>query len=113
MNRGDVVQVNWPYSDQMGSKVRPAVVVQADFLNGLLDDTILVHITSAKHGTPNTEVEIDPTQEINSGLSRLCYASCTNFLTLDQTLVQRHLGYLSAATMQSIEQCVKTVLGLL
>jgi hypothetical protein len=37
MNRGEVVEVNWPYSDLMGLKIRPAVVVQADFLNGLLN----------------------------------------------------------------------------
>jgi mRNA-degrading endonuclease toxin of MazEF toxin-antitoxin module len=36
MNRGDVVEVNWPYSDLSGPKIRPAVVVQADFLNGLI-----------------------------------------------------------------------------
>jgi hypothetical protein len=33
MNRGDVVEVSWPYSDISGTKVCPAVVVQADFLN--------------------------------------------------------------------------------
>jgi len=32
MNRGEVVLVDWPYSDLTGSKPRPAVVVQADFL---------------------------------------------------------------------------------
>jgi mRNA-degrading endonuclease toxin of MazEF toxin-antitoxin module len=36
MNRGEVVQVDWPYSDLTGSKSRPAVVVQADYLNGLI-----------------------------------------------------------------------------
>jgi hypothetical protein len=34
MNRGDVVTVDWPFSDRTGSKLRPAVAVQADFLNG-------------------------------------------------------------------------------
>ena len=38
MNRGDVVFVDQPSSDLMGSKLRPAVVVQADYLNGLIDD---------------------------------------------------------------------------
>jgi mRNA-degrading endonuclease toxin of MazEF toxin-antitoxin module len=32
--------------------VRPAVVVQADFLNGLIDDTILVKITGRHFGIP-------------------------------------------------------------
>src|SRR5580700_5936632 len=50
MKRGDVVVVDWPYSDRTGSKLRPAVVVQADFLNGPIDDTVLVSI-SASTGT--------------------------------------------------------------
>jgi hypothetical protein len=63
MKRGDVVLVDWPYSDRTGSKLRPAVVVQADFLNSLIDDTILVQITTQVHGIPNTEVKLDPALE--------------------------------------------------
>jgi hypothetical protein len=32
MKRGEVVRLNWPYSDFTGSKIRPAIVVQADSL---------------------------------------------------------------------------------
>src|SRR3954451_1566374 len=103
MNRGDVVEVDWPFSDRMGSKSRPAVVVQADFLNGLIDDTVLVQITGTRHGIPGTEVELDPGVETASGLSKVCYASCTNFLTIDQALVVQTIGFLSAAVMQKIE----------
>lgn len=110
MNRGDVVQVVWPYSDQTGSKSRPAVVVQADFLNGVIDDTILVQITSTRHGIPGTEVVIDPAQETASGLTRVCVASCANILTLDQSLVQRTVGTLSDALLQQICECLKNVL---
>jgi mRNA interferase MazF len=112
MTRGEIVQVDWPYSDLTGSKSRPAVVVQADYLNGLIDDTILVQITSTRHGIPATEVVIDPTQETGSGLSRVCVAVCTNFLTIDQTLIQRTVGYLTPTTMQQIEVCLKKVLDL-
>ena len=44
MNRGEVVLLDWPFSDLTGSKLRPAVIVQADFLNGLIDDTIYVKV---------------------------------------------------------------------
>jgi mRNA-degrading endonuclease toxin of MazEF toxin-antitoxin module len=110
MNRGEVVEVDWQYSDMTGGKVRPAVVVQADFLNGLLDDTILVQITSKKHGIPGTEVDLDPAVETASGLSKVCVASCVNIRTFDQTLVLRTIGVLSDAAMQQIEACLKTVL---
>jgi mRNA interferase MazF len=81
MKRGDVVLVDWPYSDRTGSKLRPAVVVQADFLNGLIDDTILVQITRTRHGIPGAEVVLDPAQETASGLSHPSFASCANLLT--------------------------------
>jgi mRNA interferase MazF len=112
MKRGDVVEVDWQYTDMSGSKVRPAVVVQGDFLNGVIDDTILVQITSSQHGIPATEVLLDPAVETASGLSKRCVASCVNITTYDQALVRRTVGYLSDAAMQQIEACLKIVLNI-
>jgi len=112
MRRGEVVEVDWQYSDLTGSKKRPAVVVQADFLNGLIDDTILVQITSTQHGLPGTEVVLDPAIETASGLRKICVASCTNILTMDQTRLLRTIGYVSDAAIQQISACLKTVLEL-
>src|ERR1051325_1757027 len=112
MNRGDVVEVYWRYTDMSGGKRRPAVVVQTDFLNGLIDDTILVQITSTQHGIPGTEVILDPAIETGSGLSRLCEASCMNVMTFEQVQVLRFVGFLSDSTMQKIEACLMTVLGM-
>ena len=47
VRRGEIVIVDYPYSDQIGRKVRPALVVQADTWNERLDNTILVSITSS------------------------------------------------------------------
>jgi mRNA-degrading endonuclease toxin of MazEF toxin-antitoxin module len=112
MKRGDVVELNWQFSDLTSSKVRPAVVVQADYLNGLIDDTILVKITGSKFAIPGTEVQIDPAVETISGLSKVCYASCKDILTRDQALVLRTIDVLSDALMQRIEDCLKQVLVL-
>ena len=112
MRRGEVVELDWPYSDMTGSKKRPAIVVQADFLNGLIDDTILIQITSTRHGIPGTEVLLDPTVETASGLSKVCVASCINILTMDQVRLLRTIGYVSDAAMQQISDCLKTVLEL-
>jgi mRNA-degrading endonuclease toxin of MazEF toxin-antitoxin module len=110
MKRGEVVLVDWLYSDLQGSKLRPAVVVQADFLNNLIDDTILVQITGTRHGIPNTEVEIDPALEPGSGLLKVSYVSCANLVTRDQILIDQTLGYVSDTIMRRIEACLKTVL---
>jgi mRNA-degrading endonuclease toxin of MazEF toxin-antitoxin module len=110
MKRGDVVEVDWQFADMSGSKVRPGVVVQGDFLNVTIDDPILVQITSTRHGLPGTEVLLDPALETGAGLSKLCVVSCLNITTFDQSLVRRTVGYLSARVMQQIEACLKTVL---
>jgi mRNA interferase MazF len=112
VNRGDVVVVDWPYSDRTGSKLRPAVVVQADYLNAVLDDRVLVQITTTRHGMPGTEVELDPAAETASGLLHLSYAFCPNVMTADPAVVERTIGVLSAQAMQKIEACLKSVLGI-
>src|SRR5947199_809346 len=110
MTRGDVVEADWQFTDLTGSKLRPAVVVQADFLNGIIDDTILVQITSTRHGIPSTEVRLDPAVETGSGLSKMCVASCLNVMTFDQSLILRTIGSLSDVVMRQIEDCLKQVL---
>ena len=61
VQRGDVVMVDWLFSDRTGSKRRPALVVQADVYNAALDDTILVLITGSARRRVGaaTQVEID------------------------------------------------------
>ena len=112
MTRGEVVLVDWPYSDRTGSKFRPAIVVQADYLVGVLDDTVLVQITSTKHGIPGTEVVLDPANEPGSGLLHLSYAFCPNVMTADSADIDQTIGVLSPAAMQMIDACLKSTLGL-
>jgi len=112
MTRGDVVLVDWPYSDRSGNKLRPAIVVQADFLNGLIDDTILIQVTSKAHGIPGTEVRIDPATEPNSGLLHVSFAFCPNVITYDESLIDQTIGTLTTSTMDQVDQCLKSTLGL-
>jgi mRNA interferase MazF len=108
--RGEVVMVDWPFSDRTVSKVRPAVVVQADALNGLIDDTVLVSITRRSRAAPAVEVVIDPAVETASGLPHVSVAVCSNFLTQDQRLIRRTIGTLSDATMQKIGDALRFAL---
>src|SRR5438094_3276294 len=112
MNRGDVVEVDWYFTDLTGFKRRPAVVVQVDSLNGLIDDTILVQVTGTRHGLPNTEVVLDPAVEVASGLRKVCVASCLNVTTFEQARGLRAIGYRSDAAMRQIEDCLKAVMEL-
>ncbi len=110
--RAEVVMVDWTFSDRTGSKVRPAVVVQADALNGLIDDTVLVSITRQSRGATTVEVVIDPAIDTASGLPHVSVAVCNNIMTLDQALIRRRIGTLSDATMQKIGDGLRAALDL-
>ena len=110
---GDVVQVSWPNTDQTGSKIRLAVVVQADFLEPLTEDCVLVRIRGKSHGIVGTEVVLDPAQEPLSGLTKKCFAACSQIITFHENIIQKKIGVLSDATMQEIDEGLKSALGLL
>jgi mRNA-degrading endonuclease toxin of MazEF toxin-antitoxin module len=44
--RRDVVLVNYPFASGVGSKIRPALVVQCDTNNYRLNNTVIAQITS-------------------------------------------------------------------
>ncbi len=113
MRRGDVVQLFWPFSDQSGSKFRPAIVVQADYLDAIVADTILVRVTSKIHGITGTEAILDPAQEPLSGLKKKCVAACSDLLTFDQSLIHGKIGVISDFTMRVIDECLKSALALI
>ena len=53
VRRGDVVLVDYLFSDRTGSKVRPCLAVQNDQYDQRLDDTILATISSNTARTTN------------------------------------------------------------
>jgi mRNA interferase MazF len=110
--RGDVVRVDWPFSDRTGSKVRPAVVIQDDQFNRLIADTILVLVSRTQRALGTTEVEIDPVVDKQCGLRYRSVVSCNNLLTIDQDLIMQRIGQLSTVTMQRIDACLHAALGL-
>ena len=114
VSRGDVVLVNYPFSDGTGSKVRPALVVQADALNLRIDDTILVSISRSTHRASPTQLFIDiaTTEGAASGLRMNSMVQCENLLTHDQGLILVKLGRLSPALLQQVTFCLKAALDI-
>src|SRR6185312_161322 len=102
VSRGDVVLVDYPFSDGTGSKVRPALVVQTDSLNQRIDDTILAAVSRSTHRASATQllVDIATADGKASGLRQNSMIQCENLLTFDQRLVIARIGRLSANQLQ-------------
>ena len=116
VNRGDVVLVDYPYSDRTGSKLRPCLVVQNEHNNQRLDDTIVVTISRTTHRT-----EHEPTQLLiklstpvgqQSGLISTSAVQCENVLTIDCRFIRRKIGSLPSDAMDQVNDCLKASLGL-
>jgi mRNA interferase MazF len=112
--RGDVVLVDYPFSDRTGSKVRPCLVLQNDRDNARLDDTILALITS------NTQrATSEPTQMLidvatpegkQTGLLFTSALQGNNIVTLDGQFIRRRVGTFPAVLMQQAVACIKAAL---
>jgi mRNA interferase MazF len=116
VQRGDVVMVDWLYSDRTGSKVRPALVVQADVYNGGLDDTILVLITSSTRrmvgAATQVAIDVSTPEGQQSGLRQNSLVQCENVSTVAQRLILRTLGTLPPRLMQLVDAALKDAEGL-
>lgn len=116
VQRGDVVMVDWVFSDRSGSKVRPALVVQADVYPQALEDTILALISSSarRRVGADTQLDIDISSPDGkqTGLRFNSVVQCENLVTIDQQLIIRIRGKFSTALMRQIDDCLKSALGM-
>ena len=116
VQRGDIIIVDYPYSDQIRSKIRPALVVQSDLWNRRLDDTIIASITSSQRrrvGSP-TQYFIDTTTTDGdqTGLRFNSIVQCDNLLTYNRNRILRVIGSLSDSAMQQVDACLKAALDI-
>jgi mRNA interferase MazF len=113
--RGDVVIVDFPFTDTDEAKVRPAVVIQNDRDNTKLRKTVIVMVTGnlRRNGDPS-HVFVDPTDAVgaSAGLRFPSLISCNNLFTIEQAGIIRVLGHLSDSLKQKLEKSLKAALGL-
>jgi mRNA interferase MazF len=115
-NRGDVVLLPISFVSGVGTKVRPAVVVQNDNLNSKLNSTIVAIITST-----NVRAGIEPTQLLidistpdgkQSGLLHNSTVKAEHLDTVDQRDIVRKIGQLSVPLLLELDHCMKAALGI-
>lgn len=116
VKRGDVVLVNYPFADASGSKVRPALVVQADYNNARIANTVVVMITRRKRlaASEPTQLLVDPLSPDGqaTGLLTQSAITCENLFTVNQGRIIRTLGRVSDAIMLAVDDCLKAALDL-
>ena len=115
VKRGDVVMAWYPFASGQGGKRRPCVVVQNDPDNQKLANTVIAQITSNLRRLGDKShllIEVATPDGQHSGLLHDSLVSCNNLATIEQTLIAKVIGSLSAALMQRVNTCLKAALDL-
>lgn len=106
---GDVVLVPFPFTDQSGTKKRPAVVVSIADYNTSRRDIVIMAITSqVRPPLGYGEALVDDWRP--AGLIKVSVLKPV-FSTIEQRLVLRVMGHLSATDMQTLERLLEKVIG--
>jgi mRNA interferase MazF len=108
-NFADVVLVPFPFTDQSGTKKRPAVVVSSNPYNSSRRDIVIMAITSQVR-TPLGFGEALVNQWQAAGLAKASVLKPV-FTTIEQGLVLRVMGQLSAADNNKLRELLGQVIG--
>jgi len=109
-NRGDVVLVPFPFSDQTAAKKRPAIIVSSDTYNSVSQDIVIMAITGQIRGHIGIgEFLIEDWQ--GAGLLKPS-AVKSAISTIDQRLVVRILGKLSSKDLSILQKALRELFDL-
>ena len=106
---GDVVLVPFPFTDQSAVKRRPAVVVSSGAYNARRRDIVIMAITSQVR-EPLAFGETPMSDWQRAGLVKVSVIKPV-FATIEQGLVIRALGTLSAAGATTLRASISRLLG--
>jgi mRNA interferase MazF len=115
MKRGDVVRLEFPFTDIPKAKKRPALVVQNDRDNQKIRKTVVAMITgNLRRQGDLSHFLIEPStpEGASSGLNGPSMVSCNNLYTVDQSCVLQVLGHLSDVLKLRLNDCLKAALEL-
>ena len=107
--QGDVVLVSFIFSDESGTKRRPAIVVSTEDYHQARQEAIVVAVTSNVDRLLPGDYLIANWQEAG-----LLYPSVATGIvrTIKQTMIARRLGTVPMEDMQAIRDQLKQILGL-
>lgn len=107
---GDLVLVPFPFTDQTGTKKRPAVVVSSEVYHRTHIDVVVMAVTSQILRPANVVGEVLIIDWQRAGLPKASLIKPV-FATLEHSLILRKLGDLQEPDKQALRQALLQVLG--
>lgn len=106
---GDVVLVPFPFSDQSGSKKRPAVIVSSNSYNSSRRDVVIMAITSQIRMPLSFGESLIADWQIAGLIKPSVFKPV--LATIEQGLVARSMGKLSANDLPALRIIIGQIVG--
>ena len=111
--QGEVVVVSIPFSDQSGTKARPALVVSVQTFHRSLPDTLVCPISSQpRHYRRPGPGDVPLRSWSAAGLRHPSTARVSKVLAVDNAIVRAILGRVAADDLDRIKHALRSAFGL-
>ena len=109
-NKGDVILVPFPFSDQTTSKRRPSVIISSDTYNNTSQDIIIMAIT----GQTGSHIGVGEflIEDWQSAALLKSSAIKSAISTIEKRFVMKILGRLSSKDLSTLDKALKEPLDL-
>ena len=108
LRQKDLILLPYPFTDQGGSKVRPAIIVSNEEFNKKCPDFIVVPLTSVIKDEPYSLI-INQENMQEGELIKQSRARLDKIFTIDKDIIIMKIGRLNEATFNKIKQEISKI----
>jgi len=108
---GEILLLELPFTDYLGKKLRPVLVVSSEELNRISDDLIVLKITGSSH-FKEFQVELEGKDLLRGKLKKKSFIDCSSIFTVEKSLIIKSIGEVSPEKMGEVKETLKRTLAL-
>ena len=109
INQGDLLLIPFPFSDQLGRKVRPVIVISNNAFNEHSEDLIVVGVTS-NLSKDRYALKLNNKDLEEGKLISECSIKVENILRLDKSLIIKKIGRVKKEKIYQITKILDSII---
>ena len=109
--QGEILLLELPFTDYLGKKLRPVLVVSSNELNEISNDLIVLKITGSPH-FEEFQVELDGGDLLRGKLKKKSFIDYSSVFTVETSLIIKSIGEISPEKMDEVRETLKRALGI-
>jgi len=102
-DKGDILILELPFTDLIGRKLRPVLVLSSSKLNEHSKDIIVVKISSFQR-IPNYEVKLEQRDLEEGKIKKTSYIHCHSIFTVEKSLILKKIGRVKRETIDKVNK---------